>query len=715
MIRKSLLIIFLALPLLAFGQNNPDIPTTSIDTTSTPKHTLNEAVVYSFREGAEVKKLPASATVMPLSQLERNNVTSLKNLTAYVPNFFMPEYGSQLTSPVFIRGIGSRINSPSVGLYVDNIPYFDKASFDFDLYDIEYIEVLRGPQGTLYGRNTMGGIINVHSLSPFTYNGTRVLLSGGSYNYARATLSHYGKLGENTGFSVAGNYLHKGGYYNNIYNNEKTGKQDIASGKVRFIHRFSNRVQMELFAQYEHSEQDGYPYAFYKKIANTEIELIAYNENSLYNRDMLSAGALFEWKTADFTLRSTTSYSYLKDKQQVDQDFTPAQICLATQKQRQNMLSQELIMTSNTPGDYQWSLGVFGFWQQADMDVFLDFGTDAAAVGMPYKTNQMNYDNPTYGWAFFHQSKWNNLLINGLSFTVGLRIDGEDAKSDYKQSVVMINNPKPIINQPLIPKLNYVQALPKFTLNYAVNNTNSVYASVAKGYKTGGFNTAVEDMSDATFDPEYSWNYEVGFKLNVLNNRLTAEAAAFYIDWRNQQIYQFNQSGVGSILRNAGKSESKGFELSLKAIPFRLFTLTASYGYTHATFKDNVSINNKTGVINNYGGNYIPYVPRNTVSANAMYPFIFANSKFINEIGLNLQYVGTGSLYWDEANQHKQDFYSQFNARVSFKKSDWVELAVWAQNIFDVKYQTFYFEALGNSFIQRGKPFVIGADLKLLF
>ncbi|MDR1056588.1 MAG: TonB-dependent receptor [Prevotellaceae bacterium] len=683
----------------------------SPDTTTVRKYTLDEAVVYSFHEGSEVKKLPASTSVVTQTQLERNRIKSLKDLTSYVSNFFMPDYGSQLTSPVFIRGIGSRINSPSIGLYVDHIPYFDKATFDFDLYDIQYIEVLRGPQGTLYGRNTMGGIINVFSLSPENYQGTRINLSGDNYTDLRGGFSHYKQAGEKTSYSIALNYSHNRGYFTNIYNNEKVGKTHIGSGKLRLIHRFSDAVRAEVFTQYEHNEQDGYPYAMLDK-NNASIAAINYDEPSLYNRDFFTVGGIFEWKTKEFVLRSTTAYSYIKDKQQVDQDFTPLALCLATQQLKHNMVSEEIILKSDTDRNYQWLFGTFVFWQQADQNVFLDFKKDAVKQGMfPAEvTNNMNYDNPTYGWAVFHQSKYDNLFTKGLSLAAGVRLDGEYAKSDYTQIVLMKQNGAKVSGAELNSKLDYLQFIPKFTVNYKPVDVYSVYASVAKGYKTGGFNSAPEDLKDVTFDPEYSWNYEAGIKLNFFDGRLGSEASVFLIDWRDQQIYQFNPNGVGSILRNAGKSASKGFELLLKIVPVRLLSITASYGYTHATFKDYK--NKKGDVVIDFGGNYIPYVPRNTVSVNANYPIYF-NSGFLNCINLNVQYLGAGSLYWDEENLHKQSYYNQFNTRVAFKIFNIAELGVWAQNIFDTKYQTFYFEALSNSFVQHCKPFLIGLDFKL--
>ena len=140
--------------------------------------------------------------------------------------------------------------------------------------------------------------------------------------------------------------------------------------------------------------------------------VINYNEESLYNRDFFTAGGLVEWKTPNFILRSTTAYSYMEDKQQVDQDYTPASICLATQTIKNNMLSEEILIKSNTTNNYQWLFGAFGFWQQSDQNVFLDFKKDAVNMGMPIHIQDMTYDNPTYGWAVFHQSRINNLFTN---------------------------------------------------------------------------------------------------------------------------------------------------------------------------------------------------------------------------------------------------------------------------------------------------------------
>lgn len=166
---------------------------------------LNEILIQSFKQQHDLRLEPISASTISGTAIRSRNTKGIKEFSAFIPNLFMPDYGSKLTSPVYIRGIGSKINSPSVGLYVDGIPYFEKSAFDFEFTEIEKLEVLRGPQGTLYGRNTMGGIINVYTKSPLKYQGTNISLSNASYGNRDYSLSHYHKVGDN--FGLAGTFV----------------------------------------------------------------------------------------------------------------------------------------------------------------------------------------------------------------------------------------------------------------------------------------------------------------------------------------------------------------------------------------------------------------------------------------------------------------------------------------------------------------------------
>ena len=153
---------------------------------------IEEVVVIATpKENRKLRELPAATTVLSQKDMQANQVNSVKRLSGLIPNIFIPEYGSKLTTSIYIRGIGSRINTPAIGLYVDNIPYIDKSAFDFNYSDIERIDVLRGPQGTLYGRNTMGGLIKVHTKSPFTYQGTDIRMGAATYNDYNVSLTHY--------------------------------------------------------------------------------------------------------------------------------------------------------------------------------------------------------------------------------------------------------------------------------------------------------------------------------------------------------------------------------------------------------------------------------------------------------------------------------------------------------------------------------------------
>ena len=142
---------------------------------------LNEVVVVSsIKETNTIKSLPASISLLIPSQIDGMKVMSVKDLSTLIPNFYIPDYGSKMTTPIYVRGIGERSTGQTIGLYVDNMPYLDKSTFDFDFTDIQRIEVLRGPQGTLYGRNAMGGIIHIHTHSPLDYARTKIMLTKGN-------------------------------------------------------------------------------------------------------------------------------------------------------------------------------------------------------------------------------------------------------------------------------------------------------------------------------------------------------------------------------------------------------------------------------------------------------------------------------------------------------------------------------------------------------
>lgn len=660
---------------------------------------LGEIVIKASKDNVTYKAIPASVSVISSTSIAENQIQSLSEISAAAPNFFMPEYGSKLTSPVYIRGIGSRINSPSVGLYVDYVPYFEKAAFDFDFFDIKRIEVLRGPQGTLFGRNTMGGIVNIVTTSPMDYTGTHINLSAGNYGTYSLNTGHYGKIGEKFGYSVALNYLHNDGFYTNHFTGNQVDKLNSYGFRNRLIFEASKKLTFENIIGYELSKQGGYPYALYND-STSSAENINYNQYSSYNRSLFSDAFLIKYSGNNFELMGTTSYQYLDDIQDIDQDFTPDSLYFISQKQRQNMISQELIARSNGKHKYNWLIGGYGFYQAFDNGV----NVDAYATNLSYLKT---YDHIIKGYAFFHQSSLNDFILDNLTITAGIRLDSEEDLLDYTYDR-NLNGIQALLADTLYPALESLEIIPRFAVNYKIKNSN-FYVVVARGYKTGGFNSTFERPEDLTFNPEYSWNYEAGVKTPLLNNSLYADVALFFIDWRNQQIYQTVPSGRGSMLKNAGHSISRGGEFSLKTMPLKGFEFTMAYGYTHATFKT-YELNATT----NYNGKFLPYVPRHTISLQAAKTINLRKSVVLDNIRFNLLYRGVGDIYWDEENIVKQPFYGILDAKISFVRKS-LQFDIWAKNILDTYYESFYFEALGNKYVQTGKPAHIGINLSLKF
>ncbi|MDY9918644.1 MAG: TonB-dependent receptor [Proteiniphilum sp.] len=670
-----------------------------IDKDSIPTYSIGEIEIVAFKANKDLAIQPVSATTLTKEVLKNHNFMTIKEISAFVPNFFMPDYGSRLTSPIYIRGIGSRINAPSVGLYVDGIPYFDRSSYDFNITDIEKIEVLRGSQGTIYGRNTMGGIINVYTKSPFQHRETTVGATAGNYNHYKAEGSQVGQINHALGYIVSANYTHRGGYFNNLYTGNKADGSDALAGRVRLGWQINQRLVAYLTTAYEYSDQDGYPYGLYDTESN-KAEAVNYNERSYYRRQMSNNGLHLKYTTADYQLDSQSSFQYFDGKQGIDQDFTPADHYYVTFSHQQQMVSQEINARSLKETPYQWQTGLFGFYQHYGQNNNIEYRQ--SGNGMVTDTK-----NPSSGIAVYHQSTFNDLLTDGLSVTLGLRYDWEKIKMENRTKTVGSAGQ---ILDPIYKKDTYSRLTPKFSIQYLTDKNHLTYFSVSQGYKAGGFNTTVDREEDWTFKPEYSWTYEIGWKGSAFENRLHTEIGLFYIDWRDQQVTQKKATEQGFKLRNAGKSVSKGIEITSHIRPVDHLRFLLSYGYTHARFREYLYDESKDI---DYGGNFLPLVPRNTFSAAGDYT-LNIKGRHLESIGFNMEYTGIGKLFWSENNVAEQPYYHTLNGKISFRHKR-MTLSLWAKNITNDSYIAYYFESMGNEFAQQGKPFTIGTDIQLTF
>ena len=223
----------------------------------------------------------------------------------------------------------------------------------------------------------------------------------------------------------------------------------------------------------------------------------------------------------------------------------------------------------------------------------------------------------------------------------------------------------------------------------------------------GGFNETVTSDDDKTYQPEYSWNYEVGSKLRFFDGKITTDLSLFYIDWRHQQITH-TIPGIGNILTNAGHSSSKGVELAVTAHPINNWNVGLSYGYTYAEFLDY-----KQSDKVNYNHNMLPMVPRNTLGVNSDYT-LYPQCNVIDRITFSAGLDGTGKIYWDESNSLNQKFYLLLNAKVivSSGKFNW---EIWGKNLTDTNYQAYCFTMGSTYYVQKGRPVSFGTSISYNF
>ena len=771
------------------------------ETAEAPKDTtrvidIEEVIVIATpKENNRLRQQPLSATSFSQGDMRNNSVTSVKSLSGLVPNLFIPDYGSKLTTSVYVRGIGSRINTPAVGLYVDNIPFIDKSAFDFNYSDIERIDVLRGPQGTLYGRNTMGGLIRVFTKSPFSYQGTDISLGAATYNNYKASVNHYHRISDKFAFSAGAFYEHEGGFFENVArNNKKTDKGDEVGGRMRAIWLPKDNLKLDFTVNYEYSNQGGYPYQLtnisendiYYQDLKGDLGKVAYNNECGYMRHLLNGGLNLEHQADNFILSSVTGFQYLKDEMNLDQDFTRKNVYTMSQRQNSKTISEEIVLKSKPGRRWQWTTGVSGFYQWLDTEGPVTFHEDGISSLMENNVNGIfkkikeekpmmpdmslditdeniliggNFKSPMLSTGIYHQSTINDIIFEGLSFTAGLRMEYERYWLDYNSNTNINFDfkiavmPVPFKGLNSSPKVNgnishdYIQLLPKFALQYDFNKSNNIYASVSKGYRSGGYNIqmfseivqgemingmiAVLDekshgmvsqmggdkiphyefniQETTMYKPEYSWNYEIGSHMTMFDGRLQADVAAFYMDTHDQQISRFAASGLGRITVNAGKSRSIGGELALKAQITDAFSLNGNYGYTHATFTDYV-VSDEV----NYNGNYVPFVPQHTFNIGGQYIFRMKSGSWLDNIMLNANYKGAGRVYWTEQNNAYQNLYGTLNGRISLNKGNG-QIGIWINNALNTKYQAFYFESMNRGFAQMGRPMQIGVDLRCRF
>ncbi len=502
---------------------------------------LDEVVVVSQpKEQVRLRLQPVSSNVFGSEQLQQLNVHDLSQLSQYVPSFVMPSYGSRLTSSMYIRGIGSRINNPAVGVYYDNIPLMSKSAFNNHFYMLDRVDVLRGPQGSLYGMNTEGGLVRIYSKNPMNYQGTDVKLGIGTGLYSNVEVAHYHRPSEKLAFSVAGFYSGLKGFINNQNFDKKNDLTNEAGGKLRLIYAPNKQLKFDWTADYQYVNQNGFGYGEFQPFEWSSVKPYTMKPDDPattimngYKRNMFTTGLNIGYETDKFLFTSTTSYQFLDDLMLMDQDYMTGDYLQLSQAQKMNAITQEFVLRSHDNSRWQHATGLFGSYQWLNTNAPVLFGdgitgpignaianamknsmiqgmirqgmTEAAATAMVEKMGvNMSaemavpgvYRTPQMSLGLYHES--NILITDRLKATVGLRLAHDWSKIDYDALAYMNmtgGTASKVATYHLTSHVadnrskSFTQLLPKIGLTYSFDeNIGNIYALVSKGYRAGGYN-----------------------------------------------------------------------------------------------------------------------------------------------------------------------------------------------------------------------------------
>ena len=498
-------------------------------------------VVHQPKEQFLLRRQGVSSTMLSAKDMFTLHATDLRELSSYVPNFVMPKYGSRYTSAMYVRGIGSRINSPAVGIYVDGMPLMSKSSFNTFFHDISRVDILRGPQGTLYGLNTEGGLVRIYSRNPISEPGFEWGRTIATHGLISTNINLRRRISDKAGFSIAGFFVNDQGYLRNHLLDTKADKSQEAGGRFKFVYAPSATSYLNAIVDFQHTHQNAFPYGAMADDDTTDNPNT--NQQGRYRRNMLNAAIDFGTSIGSLNFSSTTSYQHLYDFMAMDIDYMPVDYLAMNEKQRQNSITQEFVLKGNYRNLWRHTSGIFGSvqWLKTDAPVFFNQGMDeflasniqrpmyaailasmtgrflaqgmtseaatAAAQAVIERAGGITVDadmhtvpglfhTPTLNLGFYHESSVQ--LANRLAATLGVRYDWSRVGVDYDTQAIMDCNVS-VMGRPANTRIsstlrhkehnNYGQLLPKVSLVYSLDDSNSnLYATISKGYRAGGFN-----------------------------------------------------------------------------------------------------------------------------------------------------------------------------------------------------------------------------------
>jgi outer membrane receptor protein involved in Fe transport len=612
---------------------------------------LEEVVVTALKREQNLRDVPVSLAVFSGDEIDRNALLRLEDLSALSPAFTVTE--AAIATLSFVRGLGSGINQgfeQSVGRYVDGVYTGRGRQYRTSFLDIERVELLRGPQGILFGKNTIAGAINVTTAQPGSE--TEALLS------ARAGFDH----GEYMGTAVLSGAFNeqwsarlaaqRGGFDGWMDNSANGGREEagVEDTAVRGTLRWDPADALDLTLKLEHSEYvvDGRStqitnagaftglYQAFDPAFESRFDLQKSTggiglETSTTKHDLAVLTANYDWRNLTFTsISAWSAYDYLDLR---DVDFGPVPYLFQNEPQDFSQLSQELRVATDVGGAVDFIGGLYFESSELDHRIGLDVDLSWLGIPLPPATRFTDFEQDTSSWAVFGQATWN--LSEALRLSAGLRYTDERKTADQALwfADFQTMNPNPPLGAAYaqagfgVPHAfrqtrNESHVSPSLTLQYDASETVTFYGTVNNGFKAGGFNAAEDsgNLDNFEFDNEESWAFEAGSKMLLLDGAAQLNVAAFYSDFKDLQVSSFE--GVSFVVGNAAQAISQGLEVDGQWRISRHFTLGGAWTWLDSSYDDfrNASCTIEQTVSSGIGalcvqdlsGRSTQYAPRNS-------------------------------------------------------------------------------------------------------
>ncbi|MEM6399867.1 MAG: TonB-dependent receptor, partial [Cyanobacteria bacterium P01_D01_bin.116] len=594
------------------GVENPPTPNIAssdrqliISLDSTPEADI-ELIVTAQKRPEEQQEIPLSLTVIPQQEIEDAQIDSFQDIANYTPNFrFAPtSSGGTEFSNYSMRGVNNAnflTAQDSVAFYIDDVPVDYNGFLDLAFTDLERIEVLRGPQSTLYGKNSSAGVVNVISRQATLEPEVTFGLSYGKYNNRELQFSLNDALVEDKlALRIAGAYRGQDGFIENLATGEKIGERARFAGRAQLLWT-PNLDWTVSFNSYNSFTNDGNP--TYNRI-NPDDPFEVNLQREGYNKLNTNTQAVkVGYNGEGFRATSITARRYSRQENVVPGSTGGLQII---DDVNSTTWTQELRFQSPETADrLQWLLG--GYYETRD------FNVDDAQTEFPGFGRFRRFgDDSRETYAVFGQVDYKP--IEPLTVFAGLRYETSEASSRSTSESAPFDGDftprRPEFNE----EVSNDELIPRFGLKYQLNPNLMAYTTIAKGYRPGGLNYRADDENTLRFGEEKTWSYEAGLKSSWLDNRLIANLSVFHNDVNDYQVLQFDESGFFGRVSNIDV-KATGVEFELKAKPATGLDLIASVGYVDSKYKN--YLNSDTEV--DLSDNQVPFTPQFTYNLAAQY------------------------------------------------------------------------------------------------